>query len=145
MRALITAFLFFAVVATAQQIGQNAQSGNNPPSKIVVSTQMVVETVVVKDKNGSPVKSLTAKDFTLTEDGVAQAIRFCDAQEMPDTPGAAPVAPLPVENIKTYDRLARTQIAPETPGNVRYKDHRLLALYFDMTAMPSGDQLRALT
>src|ERR1700733_2798827 len=29
--------------------------------------------------------------------------------------------------------------------NERYKDHRLLALYFDMTALPPADEMRALT
>ena len=48
------------------------------------------------------------------------------------------------EEIKIYKRLARTQIAPETHQNSRYKNRRLLALYFDMSAMPPGDQLRAL-
>ena len=45
---------------------------------------------------------------------------------------------------KLLDKLPRTQIAPETPGKIRYDDRRLLALYFDMTAMPGPDQLRAL-
>ncbi|HEY4356899.1 MAG TPA: VWA domain-containing protein, partial [Acidobacteriaceae bacterium] len=37
-----------------------------------------------------------------------------------------------------------TQLAPEDPDHTRYKDHRLLAMYFDMTAMRPDDQLRAL-
>ena len=49
------------------------------------------------------------------------------------------------EDIKLYKRLARTQIAPETAGKERYKNRRLLALYFDMSAMRPADQLRALT
>jgi len=40
------------------------------------TTQLVVETVAVKDKTGRPVTGLTAKDFVLTEDGVAQEIKF---------------------------------------------------------------------
>ena len=32
---------------------------------------------------------------------------------------------------------------PETPGDLKYRDRRLLALYFDITAMPVTDQLRA--
>jgi VWFA-related protein len=39
--------------------------------------------------------------------------------------------------------VTRGQISPERPGDVRYKDRRLLALYFDMSAMPVPDQLRA--
>ena len=34
------------------------------------------------------------------------------------------------------DSVTHNQIAPETPGDIRYRDRRLLALYFDMTAMP---------
>jgi VWFA-related protein len=36
------------------------------------------------------------------------------------------------------------QISPERPGNIRYRDRRLIALYFDMTSMPEADQIRAL-
>jgi VWFA-related protein len=40
-------------------------------------------------------------------------------------------------------KLPETQITSEKPGDVRYQDRRLLVLYFDMTAMPPPDQLRA--
>ena len=35
------------------------------------------------------------------------------------------------------------QIAPERPGDIRYRDRRLMAMYFDMSAMPVPDQVRA--
>jgi VWFA-related protein len=41
-------------------------------------------------------------------------------------------------------KLTRTQIAPEPPGAVQYKDRRLLAIYFDMSSMQILDQLHAL-
>ena len=56
-----------------------------PPTGVVkfqASTQLVIETVTVKDKNGKPVEGLTAKDFTITEDGVAQTISFCEFQKL---------------------------------------------------------------
>jgi hypothetical protein len=71
-------------------------------------------------------------------------IPVCKHQELPETINTPP-APSEPENIKVYDRLGRTRISPEPPGNIRYQDRRLLALYFDMTAMPPADQLRALT
>jgi len=147
MRRAMAIFLFVAVTARAQHIGQNAPPGGTPGSSGAVTfttgTQLVVEAVVVTDKKGSPIEGLTAKDFTVTEDGVPQAIRFFDHQNLPQTRGAAPAGSQP-EHIHIYDKLGRTQISREEPGNARYKDRRLLALYFDMTAMPPGDQLRAL-
>jgi len=93
--------------------------------------------VGVKDKNGKVIEGLTAKDFTVTENGVPQTIQFCEFQKLQEasaepTPQPANVTPVTV-----------TQIAPESPGDIRYKNRRLLAVYFDMTAMPVPDQLRA--
>ena len=95
--------------------------------------------VGVKDKNGKVIEGLTAKDFTVTENGVPQTIQFCEFQKLQEvsagpTPQPANVTP-----------VTATQIAPESPGDIRYKNRRLLALYFDMTAMPVPDQLRALS
>src|ERR1700722_15893 len=142
MRKLVI-FLFAAALAVAQQIGQNAPPGGNSTVTFTTGAQLVVEAVVVTDKKGSPVEGLTANDFTVTENGVPQAIRFFDHQTLPQIPGSAPARSEP-EHIHVYDKLGRTQISREAPGNTRYKDRRLLALYFDMTAMPPGDQLRSL-
>lgn len=102
------------------------------------TTQLVVETVVVKDRNGKVVEGLSAKDFTVTEDGVPQTIQFCEFQKLDDSPAPNPAAPQ--ESMP----VVRGQIMPEKPGDVKYKDRRLLAIYFDMTAMPVADQIRAL-
>jgi VWFA-related protein len=144
MRSVLTILLLATIGAEAQQIGQNAVTGQNDTPTLSVRSQIVIETVVVKDKKGNTVDGLTAKDFTLTEDGVTQTIRFCEPQSLPSTLSNVPLKQAGPEDIKIYNRLARTQITPESAGDVRYKDHRLLALYFDMTAMRPADQLRAL-
>jgi VWFA-related protein len=46
--------------------------------------------------------------------------------------------------VRVYNRLAVTQIAAEKPGDVRYKNKRLISIYFDLTAMPPDDKVRAL-
>jgi VWFA-related protein len=145
MRFLVTTLLLGTLSAGAQTIGQNATPVGNNTATISVRSQIVIETVVVKDKQGKTIEGLTAKDFTLTEDGVPQTIRYCEPQSLPSTLSDTPIAPTHPENIQIYNRLARSQIAPEAAGDVRYKDHRLLALYFDMTAMRPSDQLRALS
>jgi len=145
MRSLLTILLLASLSAEAQQIGQNPKPGNNDTLTLSVRAQIVIETVVVKDKKGNTIDGLTAKDFTLTEDGVPQTIRFCEPQSMPSTLSDVPLTPSGPEDIKIYNRLARTQITPESPGDTRYKDRRLMALYFDMSAMRPADQLRALS
>ena len=130
-----------ALVALAQQ---PQPAGRNGQATFSSTTQLVVETVSVKDQSGKSVPNLTAKDFTITEDGVPQTIRFFEFQQLPDLPNTSPIQPVPAQRPAPFHKITRTQIAPETPGNPRYRDHRLLALYFDMSAMPPGDQLRAL-
>lgn len=147
MRSVAVTILLWAMAAAAQQAGQNASPDSSQDFKFTVSTRLVVETVVVKDKQGNPIAGLTANDFTVTEDGAPQTIRFCERQELPEAAGSelsAPSAPSEPENVKVYRELPRSQISPETPGNPRYRDRRLMALYFDMTAMSPSDQLRAL-
>jgi len=144
MRSLLTIALLATLSAGAQTIGQNKAPGSSDTVTFTVKAQLVVETVVVKDKQGKPVEGLTANDFTITEDGIPQKIRFCEHQALPTTSVPLPASKPGEEDIKLYKRLSRTQVAPEQPENLRYKDHRLIALYFDMSAMRPDDQLRAL-
>ena len=148
MRALVVLLLFVTAAvlpAAEQQIGQNTSSTTSAPYTLSVKSQLVVETVVAKDKQGNFIPGLTAKDFTITEDGAPQTIRFCEHQDLPANAEPMPVAAPGTEEIKLYKRLTRTQVAPETIENDRYKNRRLLALYFDMSAMHPADQLRALS
>jgi VWFA-related protein len=129
----------------AQTIGQNKAPDDPVTVTLSARSQLVVEAVTVKDKAGNTVPGLTAEDFTLTEDGVPQKIRFCEHESLPLTATPLPRTPPDQENLTLYKRLNRTQITPEGNQDVRYKNRRLLALYFDMTAMRPGEQLRALT
>jgi VWFA-related protein len=142
MNRTALAFFLLTVGAHAQQIGQNAPAGGNAPATFSTSSQLVIETVNVKDKNGKPLEGLTAKDFTVTEDGGEQSIRFFEFQKVPE--GAEPEPPLTTASAPLR-RLPETQITAERPGDFRYQNRRLLVLYFDMTAMPPPDQLRAIT
>ena len=131
--------------ASGQVIGQNKSAEGADTYSISVTSRLVIEAVTVKDKKGNPIEGLTAKDFTITEDGVAQVIKFCEHQQLPTTAEPLPTPAPGTENVQIYNRLGRSQFATEAPGDIHYRDRRLMALYFDMRSMPPADQFRALS
>jgi VWFA-related protein len=156
-KALTAAALgILAALRTAPAAGQ-APSNPAPAQQVFRSgAQLVVETVTVKDKDGRAVEGLTAKDFTVTEDGALQTISFVEFQHVESAPGApaqvAPpagqpppsplAAPAPSAGPAAPPPVAY-QIAAPPPGDTRYRDRRLIVLYFDLTAMPPPDLTRA--
>ncbi len=109
------------------------------------SANLVVEEVTVKDKSGKIMTGLKKEDFTVTEDNKPQEIKFFDFENVEEVAAAAAAAPPPtLAPATTIAKLTRTEIAPEAKGETKYKDRRLLTLYFDMASMPVLDQLRAL-
>src|SRR3954453_17993011 len=123
------------------------------------AARLVVQTVSVKDKDGRPVEGLTVKDFAITEDGEPQTVSFAEFQRLPVAPdnvnvvdraGAdsppvaqAPMAPRAAATPTALASTTDTKIATSAPGDIRYRNRRLLVLYFDLTSMPSQDMLRA--
>jgi len=138
-------------VAAAQQPAQPPQT---PTFR--TTTRLIVQTVTVKDKDGKPVEGLSAKDFIVTEDGQPQDISFVEFQRIEPTalpsmaasssvvaapePGAATPAPAAVAPPPAS---ANPIAAPAAPGEIKYRDKRLVILYFDMAALPPADLLRA--
>ena len=154
MRRIISicAFALCALVVAAQQPGPppppppaNGSQANPPQSSgtIKSQTEVVIEEVTVKDKDGNPIKGLTPKDFILTEDGVPQTISFVEYQEIPALSNTQQPPPPPSTAVVTAPSTTSFQIAPEPPGSTKYHDHRLVALYFDNSTMQPADQLRS--
>jgi VWFA-related protein len=170
MRSITATFLVWLLVASAQQAPPAAQTATTPPAPqqlngvltpkggytIHVNSQLVIETVIVKDKQGKPVPGLTAKDFVVSEDGKKQDVKICQFQTLDETPTVDEKldTKATVADIKKADAeakvdknavqaVAKVEIAPEKPGDVKYKDRRLLVMFFDMTSMPIPDQVRA--
>jgi VWFA-related protein len=136
---ILLVFLYAGLGMNAQQVGQNS-SGTQAPATFQVSSQLVIETVSVTHKNGAAVEGLTAKDFVISEEGIPQSISIFEFEKFDQ----AAIAPPLTKRALLLSKYPRAQIAAERPGGVRYRDRRLLALYFDMSAMPVTDQLRAL-
>jgi VWFA-related protein len=131
-------------IAFGQQTGTNTKPGDSPAT-FSATTNLVVEAVVVKDKSGKEVEGLTAKDFTITEDGAPQVIKFFDYEKIPETLNSTPLPPAEIKDVVLMNKLPHTTITTESGGNLMYRNRRLMALYFDMTTMPPPDQMRALS
>src|SRR5579871_1433681 len=168
MRSITATFLVWTLVLSVaaqqapQRAGQPAPRPDDKPqvltatkgsSSFTASTTEVVEDVILKDKSGKPIDGLTAKDFIITEDGKPQTVKFCQFQTLEEEISAAPVAEGPAVKEETIAKPAEpavksvtaNQIAPEKPGDLKYKDRRLMVMFFDMTSMPIQDQMRAQT
>ncbi len=144
VRLATLSLIALALTSSAQQIGTNAVPGKESTYTLNVKSQLVTETVVIKDKQGKFIPGLKAEDFTVTEDGTPQKIRVFEHESLPVDAQPLPPSSPDEEQIKIYKRLTSTSFAAE--GDKRqYKNRRLLAFYFDMTAMRSDDQLRALS
>ena len=140
MRKLIAVILSAGMMSYGQQTGGAGAPGKT--YQFQANSQLVVVNVAAKDKSGALLAGLTAADFTIAEDGRAQQIKVFEYQRLEE---AALVAQAPATAPGAAGEAAQKAngIAPARAGEVKYKDRRLLALFFDQAGMPVADQLRA--
>jgi VWFA-related protein len=146
MRSTVATFLVWVLAVSAQQ-PQPAPTAQKT-IKFEANTQLVVEDIIIKDKSGNAITGLKPSDFTVLEDGKPQEVRFVEFQNLEEM--AAPMqlskraGDEPDVEVKNAPKpVTQNQIAPEKPGDIKYKDRRLLVMFFDMTSMPISDQVRA--
>jgi VWFA-related protein len=104
-------------------------------------TRLIGEAVTVKDKEGRAIEGLTAKDFAITENGVPQEIGFVEFQRFASLDPNAPTVPTAPDPPMVPAVASPVLAAPS--GDIRYRDRRLIVLYFDLSAMAGSDQMRA--
>jgi len=123
-----------------------SQAPSQPPPVFRSGTKLTVVDVTVTDKQGKPIEGLTAADFIVTEDGEPQTISQVAFQrvETSDAP-LPPVATPPPPRAASVAPTVQPTITGSAAGSIRYKDRRLIVLYFDLSSMPPQDQVRAFT
>lgn len=103
-----------------------------------VNSDLVLTSVVVRDKKtGEPVYGLTAKDFSIKENGKPQQIVSFDFENVDHAvplDEATVEGKLPAGIMGSADRAAAS-------GALR--NHRLIILFFDLTSMQPDDLARA--
>ena len=117
-----------------------AQQPQEPDPVFRASSNLVLITVFARDKQGKPMTGLKKEDFTLLENGKPQTISVFDFQDI-EGAAAAPAQAV----LATREGAAPPQPPAVQPaqGSQRYRDRRLLVLYFDWSALGAADQVRA--
>ena len=105
--------------------------------KLKVETDVVLVNVVVRDKNGSPVRNLSKDDFTVLEDGKPQTIQSFDFEQAGMTQVAAPQQAV----LAAPKAPVAAPAVPAAPLDLR--DRRLIVMFFDMTSMQPEEIDRA--
>jgi len=137
-----------ALIAPAQQqtAPQNSSgSGTQTPPDgqsstftLKVNSDLVLTNVVVLDKKtGAPVKGLTEKDFTITENGKPQHIASFDFENVDEAAAL---------NEATINAAAPNGVFGAKTGTAtqeELRNHRLIVMFFDITSMQPDDIIRA--
>jgi VWFA-related protein len=152
--------LMLLLLPAAQQAQQQPPRQTQPQSQqplptdpsaaqtftLKIDTQLVVQNVIVKDKDGKNIEGLTKDDFVVMEDNVPQAISVFQFERLDETKvPPLPANAAPVQLNVTQAAPTNNTITPSPASDNKYKDRRLMVLFFDMANSAPADQLRSFT
>lgn len=114
------------------------------------ATKLIVTTVVVRNPDGTPVEGLTVDDFVVTEDNEPQDVAFVEYQRLDD------LDLLPAITIEASDApvtaaaadlggIVQPGITVPPSGDGRFRNRRLIILFFDLGEPYNADQARMFT
>lgn len=132
--------LIAAIVARPLRAQQAQPAQQKLPSQALyqfkATTEVVLVNVIVRDKDGNPVRNLTKDDFTVLEDGKPQKIQSFDLEQTDMTQVAAPE-----QAVLAAPKPNAPASAPS--GKIDLRDRRLVVLFFDLSSMEPDDIDRA--
>jgi VWFA-related protein len=132
-----------------------------PPPTFRAATKLIVTTVVVRNPDGTPVEGLTADDFVVTEDGEPQEIAFAEYQRLDNLEPLPPMETLQLDAARTPSAALPTVaqsakagavtsivtpgITVPASGDARFRNRRLIILFFDLSNPYNAAQERMFT
>ena len=105
-------------------------------------SDLVLVNVTVRDKNGNLVRNLKPSDFSLLEDNKAQKIISFDVENINAIPPQNVMQAMPLSAAQRAELKSPTPLANATE---EFKDHRLIVLFFDLSAMEPDEIDRSVT
>jgi len=151
---LLSTAIFLAASVSSQSQSPDGSSSpnktNGPAPDIKVSSRLVVVDVVVRNGK-NPVPGLRQSDFTLSEDGVQQTVRYFTPHFANDRADAAhaPAAPPPALPPDTYTNLPVANVSDSVtvllldglntePADVQYVRREMISY---LKKMPAGRRI----
>jgi VWFA-related protein len=135
--------VLLAATVCAPDLTVQAQTPRAPSATFRAATELVVVSVVARDRNGRVVRDLTRDDFTITEDGRTQALDSFDVEDLASATGAAPDAP-PPQVLAPIPRAAHGPASP-APAHVDMRGRRLMVLFFDLGSLQPEELRRSVS
>ncbi|MGA7312596.1 MAG: VWA domain-containing protein [Silvibacterium sp.] len=134
----LAAAITFAAIFTVRAQQAPPQQPDQSSFTLKVNSDIVLTNVVVRDKKtGEVVRGLTAKDFTILENGKAQQISSFDFESVDQ---AAPLNEATI-NGQTGTSIFNAKNGVANPEELR--NHRLIVMFFDLTSMQPEDLERS--
>lgn len=130
--------LFVLVLAVCVTITP-LQSQQQADYTFRTQSELVLVNVTVRDKNGNLIPNLKQEDFTILEDNKQQNVVSFDIEKMDAVANQA------IEQTKAIPNSSTTSPAESGMTNNLFKDHRLIVLFFDLSAMEPDEIDRAVT
>lgn len=137
--------LFVSLLLLAALLPLPLHAQDQPPADnryvLKVQSDLVLTNVVVRDrKTGAVVRGLTAKDFTVLENGKPQTIETFDFESIDQA--------APLNEATVSGREGQLVLGKETAGSGvvtgdALRNHRLVILFFDLTSMQPDDLQRS--
>ena len=133
-----------AILLGAALLSSSLPAQEQADYKFRVQSDLVLVNVTVKDKSGSIVRGLKPEDFTILEDNKPQKVVSFDVENIDAvaTQDIAQAKPLPGEPAPATSSAGVTAANSDAD---RFKDRRLIVLFFDLSAMEPDEIDRAIT
>jgi VWFA-related protein len=133
--AALTAIAFLCSFLPAQQADYTFHS----------ETELVLVNVTVRDKNGNIVSNLKPEDFTILEDNKPQKVVSFDIENVDAVANQQVAQAQPIAGASAAANPVNSSSAASANTTDQFKDHRLIVLFFDLSAMEPDEIDHAIT
>jgi VWFA-related protein len=130
----VTGAALFVWLLALNLCAQENNSQGQQPTRLRVTTELVLVNVVVRDKKGNPVSNLKQENFTVFEDGQKQQVLSFDFENVNELMAAEAAGP-----TVTGEAAGGTLLEPKKGPSRGAKDRRLMLFFFDFSAMQPED------